>query len=277
MIWWVVLAFASPFEFKETPGEILELRENGKAAFVYNYGMQLATGAPEDRRRSSYVHPVYTPRGIAVTDDFPRDHWHHRGVFWAWPIVRAGGERYDNWTIKGLLTKFIRFTNRNASADSAELGVESGWYAGDKQIAREHVRIVAYPAKGASRTIAFELTFDATSAPVEIEGDPTNDKGYGGFSVRFAKREGTVITTDRGREAKDTDMVPHAWAELAATFEGGPAALRIDIDPSNPGAPNGWCLRHYGFLGVNYPGRTPLVLQPGKPLTLKYRVTLSDR
>ena len=86
-----------------------------------------------------------------------------------------------------------------------------------------------------------------------------------------------MLRTDAGVEAKDTDMAPHRWAELEGTFEGGRAAARVDIDPSHPGFPNGWCLRHYGFLGVNYPGLQPITLQPGKPLTLKYRVRLEAR
>ena len=68
----------------------------------------------------------------------------------------------------------------------------------------------------------------------------------------------------------------HRWAEVAGTFHGQPAWGRIDDLEGNPGFPhNGWLLRHgFGFLNVSYPGLTPLVLQPGKPLELKYRVTL---
>ena len=50
--------------------------------------------------------------------------------------------------------------------------------------------------------------------------------------------------------------------------------VRVTIVPSHPGYPNGWCLRHYGFLGVNYPGLEAITLKPGQPLTLKYRVTV---
>ena len=35
------------------------------------------------------------------------------------------------------------------------------------------------------------------------------------------------------------------------------AALRIDNDPSNPGGTPQMLLRHYGFLGAAYPGKTP--------------------
>ena len=81
----------SPFVFREISPTALELTENGKPIFVYNFGMTLASGAPEAKCRSSYLHPVYAPNGVVITDDFPKDHWHHRGIFWAWRAVSFDG------------------------------------------------------------------------------------------------------------------------------------------------------------------------------------------
>ena len=33
--------------------------------------------------RANYIHPLYGLDGEVLTEDFPRDHPHHRGVFWA--------------------------------------------------------------------------------------------------------------------------------------------------------------------------------------------------
>ena len=52
------------------------------------------------------------------------------------------------------------------------------------------------------------------------------------------------------------------------------AGARITIDSANPGYPNGWCLRNYGFLGVNFPGLDYYTLAPGTPLVMRFRVTL---
>jgi hypothetical protein len=101
-------------------------------------------------------------------------------------------------------------------------------------------------------------------------------KGYGGFNIRFAARENTVVRTDKGVEKKDTDLAPHPWAELEATYEGRRARVRVESDPKNPGFPEGWCLRNYGFLGVNYPGLKPVSMQPGKPVTFRYTVTVAS-
>jgi len=79
----------APFAWKYIGDGRMELREGGKAALVYNYGPQLKAGAPEDRRRCCYIFPLYTPGGVSMLDDFPADHWHHRGLFWAWPVVET--------------------------------------------------------------------------------------------------------------------------------------------------------------------------------------------
>ncbi|MBI4876342.1 MAG: PmoA family protein [Acidobacteria bacterium] len=264
------LAAQGPFSLRDLNADSVELAEGGKPVFVYNHGMVLANGAPEAKRRSSYLHPVYAPDGTVLTDDFPRDHWHHRGIFWTWPIVRAGGVKYDAWLIEGIKTRFVRWIQRQAP----RLAVENGWFAGDRKLVTETVEIVAHPTHDQRRVLDFRIVLEAAGIPVELEGEPAQEKGYGGFSVRFAPRQETVITTDKGAEARDTDMVPHPWAQLEATYSGRRAGLRIDIDPANPAFPNGWCLRKYGFLGVNYPGRKTITLQPGAPLVMKYRVTL---
>ncbi len=266
----------SPFELRPVGETSIEVLENGRPAIVYNYGTMSRPGVPADRSRCCYAHPVYTPSGVMVTDDFPADHYHHRGLFWAWPIVESGGARHDLWTLRGIRHEFIRWIERGVAPASAFLAVENGWFIGSRQVIRETVRMVVNPASGGSRRIDFTLALEAADGPVTLRGEPAQKKGYGGFSARFAPRKETVIKTPAGVESRDTDMVSHAWATFEGLFEGGRAALRIDqIDPP-AGTPDGWCLRHYGFLGVNHPGLASLVLEPGKPLTLRYAVTVSD-
>jgi hypothetical protein len=267
-------AAESPYQFREVSPQSLELRENGQPVFVYNHGRMTKEGVPEDRYRCCYVHPVYAPNGVVATDDFPTDHYHHRGIFWAWPIVEIDGERRDLWLMNGIRKRFGRWLARETAADSARLAVENGWFVGDEKAVREQVEIVAQRAEGDRRRLDFTLRFDSLGKTIRLQGAPEEAKGYGGFSVRFAPREQTAITTDTGRETEDTNMVPHAWAREDGIFENGRAGLRIDVDPANPGYPNGWCLRRYGFLGVNFPGNEAYELQPGQPLTLRYSVTL---
>jgi L-alanine-DL-glutamate epimerase-like enolase superfamily enzyme len=264
------------FTIRDVTSTSLEIAEAGSPVLVYNHGMMLKPGAPGNFTRACYVHPLYAPDGAVLTDDFPKDHYHHRGLSWMWPIVRVDGKTYDPWgCVPGMQARFVSWIAREAGAAAARVAVENGWFIGDRKAVKETVDITVHPAAADSRRLDLALTFEAVSSPVEICGTPDDGKGYGGLCLRFAPRENTTITTDKGREPKDTNLVPHPWAELAGTFAGRRASARVDIDPSHPAYPNGWCLRHYGFLGVNYPGLKPIVIEPGKPLVLKYRLTLN--
>ncbi len=263
---------AGPFQFREESAASLSITDGGKPVLVYNHGMMLKEGVAEKFRRSSYIHPLYAPDGTVVTDDFPKDHPHHRGACWSWPIVKFEGRTYDVWAVEGMHQKFVRWIARKASAKTAVLAVENGWYVGEKKAVKEKVEITVHPAAGGRRAIDLALTFEAVDAEVTLTGREV--KGYGGFGVRFAPRTETVLKTDAGVEAKDTDMVPHPWAELAANFGGQRAGLRVEDMQTNPKFPNGWCLRHYGYVAVNYPGLETISLVKGKPLKLHYRMTV---
>ena len=263
----------SRFAFRDASPDSLELLENGQPVFVYNHGMILREGVDEKFRRSSYLHPVYAPNGALLTDDFPKDHRHHRGICWSWPDVQFLGKTYDVWAVEGMHQRFVTWRKRETAAGKAVLSVENGWFVGDRKAVREFVEITVHPSKGGRRVMDFDLRFEAVDEPVRIAGREI--KGYGGFGVRFAPRDGTVIRTEKGIEAKDSDMIPHPWAELEATFAGKRAGMRIEDAPENPGdRPVGWCLRHYGYLAANYPGLSAITLEPGHPLRLRYRVTV---
>ncbi len=274
-------AAAGPFEFKEISPTGLELSDGGQPVYVYNFGMVSSKGQSPNLNRSSYLHPVYAPDGTQLTDDFNPNHPHHRGIFWAWPEVTVDGKKGDIWTIKGPYhDRFVAWKARETSGDEATLGVENGWFDGKRKIVKEDVTIVAHPVVDKRRTLDFTLRFEATDRPVEIEGTAEGNKGFGGFCMKFALSDGggakTVIRTEKGISAKDGVMARHAWAEISGLHKGKPAGARVEDDPANPGYPdNGWLMRHeLCCLNVSYPGRTPVTLEPGKPLVLKYHVVL---
>ncbi|MFN7935473.1 MAG: DUF6807 family protein [Bryobacteraceae bacterium] len=266
MMWLFLLAlpaFAGRFQWVElSPGE-LELRESGKTFFVYRHGAG---------RDCCYLHPVNSPAGVTVTDDGPVDHKHHRGVFWGWPQVEQSGVKGDSWLRKGAEHRFERIVEKKILAEEARLKVEHTWLLEGKPIAKETVTIQAFPRHQMNVSIEIE----ALHAPVRIAGAPEQNKGYGGFSARFAPRTETRLRSNMGPVEKDEDHVPHSWAELEGQYKNGRAVLRIQSLPGNPNYPNEWCLRNYGFVGANFPGVNSYTLQPGKPVTLRYTLSVAD-
>lgn len=264
------------------PAPYVELRSERQPILRYNYGVQLPPGVPEDRARCCYIYPLWTPGGVSPLDDFPKDHFHHRGLFWAWPDVRVAGASYDGWMMKGLKTVHkSHHTELKDAGRIAVLRVENEWVVGGQTIARAQEQYEIHERDGRGRTLDAALTLTAVDAPVTLHGSREVTKSYGGLSLRFAPRERTVIRTEKGISEKDEDLNPHDWAELEAVYNGHKAAVRIDNNDSNDGGTPQWCLRHYGFLGAAFPGRNAkrdsFTLEPRKPLTLRYSITISDR
>lgn len=276
------LMAASPFAWTEGHNGEWQLTEKGKPVYTYHAGVQTHPDAPKERARCCYVYPAYTPSGVSPLDDFPKDHWHHRGIHWAWPVVEANGKSNDHWLIDGIRNVTDAPVRVDVKNNMAVLHASSQWItdAGEKLV-QEHVTITANPTMGKARELDFQITLEALSAPVTIRGTRTEGKSYGGFNARFAPRENTMIRTNKGLlEKENDDFTNYEWAEMEATYQGRRAALRIAADPKNLYAPHQWCLRHYGYIGASFPGKTKDVdgytLSPGKPLTLRFRVQLRD-
>lgn len=260
------------FTYRELTDKAVELSENGAPVFVYNFGMMRKDGVPADRARCCYLHPVYAPNGVVITDDFPIDHYHHRGLSWMWPVVTVDGKTYDMWKDMRGIRNQSEHSSATVQGDRAFLNLENGWYIGDRKVVQENVEIVTHPAEKGRRDLEFTLRFTAVGASVSITGTSEGSKGYGGFNIRFAPRTNTVIDTAAAKDVPDSDLVPQPWAELTGDFNGKRAGARIAIHPANEGYPSAWCLRHYGFLGVNHPGLQPRRLDTS--LVMKFRVTL---
>jgi hypothetical protein len=265
-------AEAASFRFEDQDEKRLRLWEGPRPVLVYNHGIISRAGVPADRNRSTYVHPIYGLDGEVLTDDFPADHHHHRGLFWAWPHVAAGGQHYDLWELKGIRQQFERWLARETSAAAAVLGVENGWYASENKVMLERVWFYVYPASQDQRAIDIDFTWVPVRQPVTLAG--AEGKSYGGLTLRFAPRTQTVITTPLGNASEDAYMTPLPWADLSAQFTGvpRPSGAAILIAPDHPDFPPTWLTRHYGVLCVGWPGVTPKRFPVGEPIRCRYRV-----
>lgn len=264
----------STFAWVDRDG-VLRLEEDGRPVLAYNYGMQLDEGVPEAYRRSTYIHPIWSPSGTVLTDDFPDDHYHHRGLSWMWPRVQVAGTTYDLWHLRGVRQVFDRWLAKDEGPVCATLGVQNTWQRdGGDPIVEEKVWVRVFKATGQGRAVDVQLTLAAVDQPVQLLGQENQNKGYGGLSLRFAPREETVITTPDGTEGEDSDHKRVAWADESGRFGGADATSGIAIfqHEANPGFPAAWTLRHYGFLGVAWPGNEGTTLAPGAPVTLRYRL-----
>ena len=254
------------------PGRSL-LRELGRPVLVYNHGEQLAVDVPQDRTRSCYVHPLFGLDGEVLTDDFPHDHLHHRGVAMMWPRVRIGDQSVDQWHLAGIRTR-NEGLDLQADGATAVLTATNIWTLTDGTVAaRETTVWRVHPSDAEGQAIDVESTITAGSRPVTLRG-AASPKGYGGHVIRLAPRTDGRITTDRGAIDADCDRRPFRWADYSGTFDdaAGPSGITMMPAPSGPDYPPAWQLRPYGVLGIAWPGLASHTIACDSTISLGYRL-----
>lgn len=263
---------AAMFHFTNTTERSLALYEGKQPVLVYNHGVLSKPGVPADRNRSTYVHPLYGLDGEVLSDDFPRDHYHHRGLFWAWPHVGVGPQHYDLWMLKGIEQRFERWLARDTGSDGATLAVENGWYVGETRVVQERVTMRVHPTTADGRMIDVELVHIPLGKPLTLRG--AEGKSYGGLTLRFATNRDTVITTPLGQGKKDLPITRLPWADLSGRFTDGQqfGGAAIFVARDHPDYPPEWLTRHYGVLCLGWPGVSGKTFQPGETIRCRYRV-----
>jgi hypothetical protein len=265
------------FLFSEVDDKSLKLSDGDLPVLVYNHGLITCERVPQSdgrRTRGCYVHPLWGLQGEVLTDDFPKDHYHHHGIFWTWPHVGIDGKEYDIWADKGIQDRFVRWMCRETGPVAAVLAVENGWFVGRQKVMIERVWICTFKVSGDSRTLDLELTWIPVGSPITLRG--AEGKSYGGLTVRFAPRSAkeAVITVPSGRTTADLPDTPLEWADLTTTFGDAPqpSGAAVLVPPNHPDYPPTWLTRHYGPLCVGWPGVRPQTFEPGKPIRLAYRL-----
>lgn len=275
----------SGFRFQPVNEQSLSLWEGDKPVLVYNHGLISRPDVAGARPRACYFHPVYGLDGEVITDDFPKDHLYHRGMYWAWPHIKIGDQAFDLWSARGELRQlFGRWLMKEADSSSGRLGIENGWFAGDKQLVREEVRIVVHPVAGDSRAMDLELTWTSLEQPITLWG--AEGKSYGGFNFRFGPRTKTVITAPEtsalpgdavataGRVSDDLLVARLPWVDFVGDFRGAKdvSGAAIFVHPQHRDYPPSWMARHYGLVSVGWPGVEAQTFPAGQPITLRYRI-----
>ena len=268
---------ASAFTLADVTRQSVKLSEDDKPVLVYNHGTITDPRVPKRDGRGSracYIHPLWGLGGEVLTDDFPKDHYHHHGVFWTWPHVSVGGKQYDLWMGRDIQQRFVRWLERDAGRVTATLAVENGWFVGEKKVMIERVWMRVWKATKQGRAIDLDFVWIPTDQPITLRG--AEGKSYGGLTMRFAVRNAkeSIITVPTGAAKDDLPDTPLPWADLTAKFAGaaGPSGAAIFVPKTHPDYPPTWLTRHYGPLCVGWPGVKGKTFEPGKPIRLSYRI-----
>jgi hypothetical protein len=255
--------------------------EGKDSIFFYQKNPKSKDGAYS---RCHYIHPLYAPDGTWLTEDFPSDHLHHRGIFWAWHQILIDGKQVaDGWELKNFQQKVTNFEFRSLKGKGFIATTvdwrSSAWKSGDEAYLREDTRIIIHPLVGNYRRIDFEIKLNALVNNLSIGGSD-DVKGYSGFSVRTKLPENVQFTGIKGLvESQNTAVEAGNFIKIGGAFlqdeKSGGVVMWSDLQ--NPSPATSWILRKKASMqNAAFPGRKPVAIPFDQPLLLKYSLLVFE-
>lgn len=233
--------------------------------------------------RANYIHPLYSLDNTRISEDFPEDHLHHRGIFWAWHQNYVGDQSVgDAWALENFSWE-VTDLQTERTAEACILRTEVYWKSplwrnaeGEQQpFVEESALIKIHPAQANYRMIDFEIELKSLVDNFYIGGSE-DAKGYSGFSWRLPLPEGVDFQGVNGTVKPQTlALEAGPYMDISGNLDGLPGREGVVVidDPSNPNYPNPWILRtSRSMQNVAFPGREKFLITKEKPLVLKYRM-----
>ncbi|MEZ6129664.1 MAG: DUF6807 family protein [Planctomycetaceae bacterium] len=253
------------------------VEDAGRPVLQYQLKVKSANGRWP---RSNYIHPLYDLNGNVITEDFPDDHGHHRGIFWAWHQVLVGETRMgDAWACRDFEWDVQSSTSKINSDGSATVSAQLLWKSSALKddngqmlaAVREHTHVTVHPATSEQRLIDFDIHLVALLPDVRIGGSE-DDKGYGGFSPRIRLSADQTFASSTGTvQPMKTAITAGSWMNISNADFG----FAMLCHPENPGFPEPWILRsERSMQNAVYPGATAVALPTDSPLRLRYRLVV---
>lgn len=242
-------------------------------------------GIPSEYHRAGYIHPIYSPSGALISDDYPPDHIHHHGIWSPWTKTEFQGRTPDFWNM-GKKTGTVE----RVALDRTWGGwVHGGFEARHRMVdlsaptpvtaLNETWDVVIYRVAGAAKPVhLFELTIRQTCAT----NDPLilPEYHYGGTAFR-GRAEWLGATASQFLTAEgETDRVKAQgqrtrWiAQSGAVGAGAVAGLAMLGHPDNVRAPNPSASTHGNRISASRPRSSDA--GPSSPARPTSRATASS-
>ena len=224
--------------------------EKGDSVLFYQTKPKSLNGKFE---RCNYIHPLWAADGTVLTEDFPADHLHHRGIFWAWHQININGKQIcDGWELKDFVQEVTGVETEITKSGNAIIKTRVEWKSPlwqvngeSKPFIRENTVITVHQQNGNFRRIDFEMSMLSMTENLSLGGS-ADVKGYSGFSVRmklpadvsFLGKNG--IVTPENTAVKAPGYVNVSGSVLK---NGGRGGIVIIDNSTNPDYPQYWILR----------------------------------
>jgi hypothetical protein len=266
----------------------VEIAIDGRFVFAYRGEKTSPPSAdvPPIYRRGGYIHPVHTPAGRLVTDDYPPDHLHHHGIWLAWTLTEFQGRKPDFWNM-GDGTGTVEY--------ESILDAWTGPFAGGLSARHRFVDLSA-PTPVSVLTDAWEITalavgrtgrayraFDLVSTQDLLASSPLvlPEYRYGGIGLRghrtWLGAAGTAFLTSEGKTRVNGHATRARWCAMSGLVGGQRIGIAVLDHPQNFRHPQPMRIHptepFFNFAPMQA-GRMEIV--PGKPYVSRYRFIVFD-
>lgn len=191
-------------------------------------------------RRGGYIHPVHTPNGVQLTDDYPPNHLHHHGIWGAWTKTEFEGRTPDFWNM-GSRTGTVEpvaldsvwsgpvFSGLQARHAYIDLSAPAPVKAIDE---RWTIRVFPSVQQGYH---VFDLIVEQTTADGATLHLP--EYHYGGVGFRGHRQwngaDHTYFLTSEGKDRSDGHATRARWCHIGGYVDGKLAGMAILDHPGN--------------------------------------------
>jgi len=187
--------------------------------------------------RSGFIHPVYTPAGRIVTDDFPADHLHQHGLMFAWTSARIDGRHVDFWNSgqRSGIVEHVETVQADEDSLSVKLRHIDPTVQPPQVVLQEtwQIRRVEHPSMN---------VFDLVSTQQCVMDRPLQiaEYHYGALCVRGAAAWMDGRATMQTSEGKDRAAGNHSrpnWVAMVGEVDGAACGIAAFGHPDNFRAP----------------------------------------
>jgi hypothetical protein len=274
----------------------MDILEDRQLVTRYHIGPLIGSGsASEPTIRRPFLYPVNGPDGIGLTEfgkphDPTGSHAHHYSIW----IAHANVDTHDFWSERrgGIIAHdslelledgpvFCRLVHKTrwlpTGAEVKSSPKQNSASGTPKPVLSDKRTLTFYRGEPDFRLMDVELEL-APAGPEPVTLGQTN---FGFLAVRVAQSMtvfdggGEILNSAADRNEREAHLKQATWID-----QSGPiaqdlwAGVAIFDHPGNPRHPTYWHCRNDGWAGAAFNLKEEYKIEPGQPLSLKYRLCL---
>jgi hypothetical protein len=266
------------------------ITRNGQHVLTYQKTVIVPNGVDTKYGRSGFIHPISTPAGKIITDDYPLPHHSHQhGLFFAWKKATFKNEQLNFWEPDNGSIRHEKVSEIINSKQFAGFRVELAHVSRDQQILKEIWDIKVDANTGYIDFRSEQIC--TTNSPLTVE-----QYHYGGLAIRGSRQwfkdantseakdalkdefvEACKMITNEGLTQKNGNHSRPNWVCMTGKIDKTPVSITLIPHPSN--------FRHPQQVRLHpdmpYFCFAPMVkqsfkIEPHSPLVSHFRIIAED-